>query len=69
MPTCMVYLVSTSISPFIDWVIIFGLGLGFHGAAIALDIVSLLNCLALLGYITYHNSRLEGTGRETWLGW
>ena len=69
MPTCLVYLVCTMVSPLIYWVMIFAFGLGLNGSAYAYNIVSWLNCAGLLVYISYHHRQLEGTGRETWAGW
>ena len=68
-PTCVVYCVCTAVAPLVNWIFIFGLGLGLHGSAVAYNIISLLNCFGLLAIIYWNHRRLEGTGRETWHGW
>ena len=68
-PTCLVYVATTFLSPLFNWALIFGLGFGVEGAAISNDLCNLVNCSLLLAYIIYRNRQLQGTGRETWLGW
>eukprot|EP00887_Chlorella_sp_A99_P005323 scaffold1.g5323.t1 len=68
-PTTVVSCAAVGLSPLLNWVLIFKLGLGVDGAVLAMDACQLAMLVGLAGYATWRARRLAGSEVQTWHGW
>ncbi|EFN52900.1 hypothetical protein CHLNCDRAFT_54230 [Chlorella variabilis] len=68
-PVAAVTILALLVAPFFNWLFVFRLGLGFDGAAYAVDAVQAFMAACLGGFIVMRDYRRAGTPTATWCGW
>lgn len=61
--------VALALAPLANWLLIFRLGLGLRGAALATNAVQLFMAGALGGYVAARDARRAAAPDATWAGW
>ena len=69
LPSMLACLGATLLAPLYAWPLVFHLGLGVYGAAVAFDLIAATNAALLLGYLVARERRLADTPQQTWHGW
>lgn len=61
--------VATSLAPIYSYALVFWLGWGLDGAALAMDLAQLTMLCVLALWALHYDRSLLGTPQQTWHGW